>query len=104
MRLVTAFRHDEFDKVDQAASADPFIEFLARIEQVPDVVTRRQRSYELLEIVPGSVILDVGCGIGTVSADLAALGARPIGVDAAEAMIWRPAGGSCSSTRTGTAI
>jgi SAM-dependent methyltransferase len=40
-----------------------------------------------LPAVSGSTVLDLGCGIGDQAAELAALGARVIGVDANEALL-----------------
>ena len=64
-----------------------FVGFLERIEQLPDVVARRRRSYELLALRPGDLVADVGCGLGTAARELAALGVRVIGFDASEAMV-----------------
>ncbi|SDN62313.1 methyltransferase domain-containing protein [Allokutzneria albata] len=46
----------------------------------------RERSHELLEVKPGEVVLDVGCGTGHAVAELTSLGARAIGVDAGDAL------------------
>jgi len=43
----------------------------------------------LLEIAPGQAVLDIACGQGILSRDLAARGARVVGVDAAEGLIER---------------
>ena len=44
---------------------------------------------ELLAPRPGERILDLGCGTGHLTAQIAAAGARVVGIDAAEAMIAR---------------
>ncbi len=81
-----------FDDVDATGDEAMFVSFLERIEQLPDVVARRRRSYELLALRPGDRVADVGCGLGTAARELAALGVRVIGLDASEAMVaeaWR---------------
>jgi SAM-dependent methyltransferase len=40
------------------------------------------RAYDLLPLVPGDIVLDLGCAIGDHAADLAARGGRVIGIDA----------------------
>lgn len=54
-------------------------------------VTRLGRSaFELLEpIVPGEFILDLGCGTGHLTADIASRGARVLGLDASPIMITK---------------
>ncbi len=65
-----------FDNVDATGDEAMFVGFLERIEQLPDVVARRRRSYELLALRPGDLVADVGCGLGTAARELAALGLR----------------------------
>lgn len=76
-----------FDRVDESEEAQQLIAFLAWADAKPDVVARRARSYELLGVRQGAVVADVGCGIGTVLADLLERGARAVGVDSSEAMV-----------------
>ena len=76
-----------FDRVDESQETQQLIAFLTWADAKPDVIARRNRSYELLALRPGSVVADVGCGIGTVLADLVALGVRAVGIDPSEAMI-----------------
>lgn len=76
-----------FDRVDESEQAQQLIAFLAWADAKPDVVARRARSYELLGIRSGGTVADVGCGIGTVLADLLERGARAVGVDSSEAMV-----------------
>lgn len=85
-----------FDDVDATGEEAMFVGFLERIEQLPDAVARRHRSYELLAVRPGDRVADVGCGLGTAARELASLGVRVIGFDASEAMVaeaWRRSGG-----------
>ena len=76
-----------FDQVDESHEAQQLIAFLAWVDAKPDVIARRVRSYELLGIRPGALVADVGCGIGTVLADLLERGAAAIGIDSSEAMV-----------------
>lgn len=76
-----------FDRVDEADDRAEFVRFLELIDSLPDVRIRRQRSYSLLGVQAGSRIVDVGCGIGTVLAELIELGADPVGVDVSEEMV-----------------
>lgn len=80
-----------FDEVDASTEAQQLTAFLAWVDGKPDVVARRSRSYELLRVRSGAVVADVGCGIGTVLAELVALGAAPIGIDLSEAMLTEAA-------------
>jgi SAM-dependent methyltransferase len=60
-----------------------FLETLLAFDRRPESVRLRQRTYELLQVEPGSRVVDVGCGAGTAVAELAALGADATGIDAA---------------------
>jgi len=80
-------RLERFDDVDATGEEAMFVTFLERIEQLPDVVARRRRSYELLAFSPGDRVADVGCGLGTAARELLALGAHAVGIDASEAMV-----------------
>jgi SAM-dependent methyltransferase len=61
-----------------------FLDRLIAFDGRPDSVRVRHRSYELLQVERGSRVVDVGCGGGTAVAELAALGADVVGIDAAE--------------------
>jgi ubiquinone/menaquinone biosynthesis C-methylase UbiE len=81
---------ERFDKVDATGEQAMFFAFLDRIEEIKDVVRRRQLSYELLQLTPGQNTLDVGCGLGTATRDLAVRVAphgRSVGIDMSEAMV-----------------
>jgi SAM-dependent methyltransferase len=60
-----------------------FLETLLAFDRRPDSVRLRRRTYELLQVERSSRVVDVGCGAGTAVAELAALGADAVGVDAA---------------------
>src|SRR5690348_7483074 len=53
----------------------------------PQVAALRARSYELLGDLTGRTVIDVGCGGGRAPGELAARGARAIGVDLDPEMI-----------------
>jgi SAM-dependent methyltransferase len=78
---------ERFADVDSTGEEAMFVGFLERIEQLPDVVARRHRSYELLAFGAGERVADVGCGLGTAVRELAARGARAIGFDSSAAML-----------------
>jgi SAM-dependent methyltransferase len=61
-----------------------FLENLLAFDRRPDSVQLRQRSYELLQVGPGSRVVDVGCGAGTAVVELAAIGADAVGIDASD--------------------
>jgi len=91
MSRQTQFGHlERFDNVDATGEEQMFFAFLDRVEGLPDVVKRRRRSYELLGIAPGQSVVDVGCGLGTATQELAARvgpSGHAHGVDISEAMI-----------------
>lgn len=91
MSNVEQFRGlERFDKVDATREQGMFFAFLDRVELLPDVVRRRQRSYDLLRLEPGQHAVDIGCGLGTAVRDIAARVApegRAIGIDLSAAMI-----------------
>jgi SAM-dependent methyltransferase len=60
-----------------------FLETLLAFDRRPDSVRMRRRTYELLQVEPGSRVVDVGCGAGTAVAELAGIGADAVGIDAA---------------------
>jgi ubiquinone/menaquinone biosynthesis C-methylase UbiE len=78
---------ERFADVDATGEETMFVGFLEQVEQLPDIVERRYRSYELLALDGGERVADVGCGLGTAVRELAAQGVRPIGFDVSEAML-----------------
>lgn len=76
-----------FTDVDAAARAERLVAWLDWVEQLPQSAALRRRSCELLDLGAGDRVLDAGCGTGRAVAELTALGAEIIGVDASEAMI-----------------
>ena len=80
---------ERFDKVDATSEQGMFFAFLDQVEVLPDVVRRRQRSYDLLRLKPGQHAVDVGCGLGTVVREIAVAlpRGRAMGIDLSAAMI-----------------
>ncbi|MFE8948398.1 methyltransferase domain-containing protein [Streptomyces sp. NPDC007856] len=60
---------------------------LDSMERRPAAVQLRRHSYDLLRLRPGAPVVDVGCGTGRAVAELAARGARAVGIDPAEPML-----------------
>jgi ubiquinone/menaquinone biosynthesis C-methylase UbiE len=83
-------RLERFSNVDASQAQAMFFAFLDRVEQIPDVVARRHRTYGLLGLQPGWLVADVGCGLGTSVREIAELvgptGASR-GFDMSEAMV-----------------
>jgi ubiquinone/menaquinone biosynthesis C-methylase UbiE len=64
---------NRFDQVDATGEADKFLEFLDRVDALPETVGRRRRSYERLALRLGMTVADVGCGPGTAAREMSAL-------------------------------
>lgn len=56
-------------------------------DRMPSATRLRARSYELLSPIPGSTVVDVGCGAGRAVAELAERGVRAVGVDPSRQML-----------------
>ncbi|MGJ5894739.1 methyltransferase domain-containing protein [Streptomyces sp. V2] len=54
---------------------------LDAMDQMPSAGLLRARSYELLSLVPGSSVVDIGCGAGRAVAEPAERGVHAVGVD-----------------------
>jgi SAM-dependent methyltransferase len=67
--------------------ANRLIRLLDMVDALPDSVELRVRSYELLHLVPGAHVIDVGCGAGGAVGEMAERDVRAIGVDINEQMI-----------------
>jgi ubiquinone/menaquinone biosynthesis C-methylase UbiE len=63
------------------------IDRLDRADQLPGATALRERSYELLRMPPGRLVVDVGCGTGRAVGELRARGHEAVGLDPAEEMI-----------------
>lgn len=67
--------------------SNSLISLLDRVDTHPGPAALRARSYELLALAAGSRVADVGCGTGRAVAEMAALGADPVGLDVDAHMI-----------------
>jgi SAM-dependent methyltransferase len=83
MTAMDDLRH--FDDVDAAQDQLAFVDFLDRVDALPDVAAYRARSYKPFGAT--GCVVDVGCGTGTAARELANRVERVVGVDASEAMI-----------------
>lgn len=69
------------DAVGDHRGTDALLSLLDAADRRPGFVRLRARSYELLSVVPGSTVVDVGCGPGLAAAELAERGVHAVGVD-----------------------
>lgn len=76
-----------FSDVDATNQAEQFIAFVDRIESLPHSKESRERSYQLLNGLPGETAVDVGCGTGRAVAELRERGIRATGIDMSSQMI-----------------
>lgn len=68
----------------------PNAELITRLdtaETEPGAVRLRHRSYDLLNLSPGALVVDMGCGTGRAVAELDQRGATTVGIDSDQAMI-----------------
>jgi ubiquinone/menaquinone biosynthesis C-methylase UbiE len=82
--------HGGFARVDQSEDGRSFVQFLELADQLPSIVKHRERMLELCPVVEKSIVLDVGCGIGTETARIADRAGRlgkVHGIDSSEVMI-----------------
>jgi ubiquinone/menaquinone biosynthesis C-methylase UbiE len=64
---------NRFDRVDATGEADEFLDFLDRVDALPETAARRRRSYDRLALRPGMTVADVGCGAGTAAREMSAM-------------------------------
>jgi ubiquinone/menaquinone biosynthesis C-methylase UbiE len=57
---------NRFDQVDASGESDKLLEYLDRVDRMPQTVSRRRLSHDLLALRPGMVIAEIGCGTGMV--------------------------------------
>jgi len=64
---------NRFNQVDATGEADKFLEFLDRVDSMPETIARRRRSYDRLALEPGMFVAEIGCGTGTAAREISAL-------------------------------
>ncbi|MGP4113187.1 methyltransferase domain-containing protein [Streptomyces sp. 4N509B] len=69
------------EAVEEHRDTQALLAVLDAADQIPSTTRLRARSYELLSLVPGSTVVDVGCGAGRAVAELAERGVHAVGVD-----------------------
>ncbi|ONK11669.1 methyltransferase domain-containing protein [Streptomyces sp. MP131-18] len=69
------------EAVEEHRDTQALLAVLDAADQMPGTTRLRARSYELLSPVPGSTVVDVGCGAGRAVAELAERGVHAVGVD-----------------------
>lgn len=69
------------EAVAEHRDTEALLAVLDAADRMPGAGRLRARSYELLSLVPGSTVVDVGCGAGRAVAELAAHGVRAVGAD-----------------------
>ncbi|MDA2815281.1 methyltransferase domain-containing protein [Nocardiopsis sp. RSe5-2] len=70
-----------------ADETEGLIAALDAFDTVPRAAALRERSHTLLAPPPGGTVVDAGCGAGRAVAELAGLGAVPVGIDADPRMV-----------------
>jgi ubiquinone/menaquinone biosynthesis C-methylase UbiE len=79
-----------FTEVDAAEDPGVFISLMDRVQDAPDVQAARAELLARLNLRPGNTVLDLGCGPGDHTRELAALVApdgRAVGVDFSASMV-----------------
>jgi ubiquinone/menaquinone biosynthesis C-methylase UbiE len=64
---------NRFDQVDASGETDKLVEYLDRVDGMPQTVSRRRLAHDLLALSPGMVVAEIGCGTGTVARELAGI-------------------------------
>jgi ubiquinone/menaquinone biosynthesis C-methylase UbiE len=94
-----------FTTVDALEDPGVFIGLLDRIQDAPDVQAARADVLARLDLRPGETVLDLGCGTGDHTREVAALvapGGSVVGVDFSTSMITEATGRQASSPTTAT--
>lgn len=79
-----------FSDVDASDQAAEFAAFLDRVRAQPSAMSRRARTYAVLELRAGQRVLDAGCGLGDDTRELARIvepGGEAVGVDASAELL-----------------
>jgi SAM-dependent methyltransferase len=69
------------EAVEEHRDTAAMLAILDAADEMPSASLLRARSYELLSLVPGSSVVDIGCGAGRAVAELAERGVHAVGVD-----------------------
>ncbi|NUQ95017.1 MAG: methyltransferase domain-containing protein [Streptomyces sp.] len=69
------------EAMEKHRGTESLLAVLDAADQMPSAARLRARSYELLSLVRGSTVVDVGCGAGRAVAELAERGVRAVGMD-----------------------
>jgi ubiquinone/menaquinone biosynthesis C-methylase UbiE len=80
----------QFTDVDRSADTGWFVKFMDTVNALPEYVIIRRELIAALEIVPGSVVLDAGCGTGDDARQIAAVveaSGQVVGLDSSAAMV-----------------
>jgi len=80
----------DFTDVDRASDPGHLVRFLNTVSALDVIRAYKRRSFDMLELQPGQVILDLGCGNGEDVRELAQLvgpNGRVVGVDRSETLI-----------------
>lgn len=80
----------QFHSVDQTTNPTAFVQFMDTSHALPTAQSYKQEMMEQLALQEGATILDVGCGTGQDTQDLArAVGprGRVVGIDSSETML-----------------
>jgi ubiquinone/menaquinone biosynthesis C-methylase UbiE len=79
-----------FASVDESLDPDSLRAYLDGVRAVPAVLAAKQMSLHLLDIKPGDRVLDIGCGPGDDTADIASFvgpEGQAFGIDKSEVLI-----------------
>ena len=79
-----------FANVDRAQNKDSYFECLTLLDSLPYYREYKTKSYESLDLSPGMIVLEAGCGLGDDAFRMAEQikpGGKVIGLDASAAMI-----------------
>ncbi|MGW0708191.1 methyltransferase domain-containing protein [Streptomyces sp. NPDC002643] len=81
-------KHQEArEALEEPRDTEALLAVLDAADRMPSAARLRARSYELLSLVPGSTVVDVGCGAGRAVAELAERGVHAVGVDPSPRML-----------------
>src|SRR5215211_6630848 len=85
---LTRSAHDDEPREDIAGPENPWDSMF--YDESFGIITRLGMGVvDLLAPQPGERIVDLGCGTGVLTAQIAAAGARVVGIDSSESMIAR---------------